>query len=317
MSGRIWLAVAASAALSRAAAAEPTADAARVSFEACGDLATDDVRSVLAVELRALPSGPQERPEVVVTCDGDRARIVVQGAESREREVRLAGVPARARGRLVALAIAEAVSALAPEVVEVSPRPISKAAPAPARPRARVVTARSAPPANAWRAAISGGFGVAGRPATLSVGASMGLERDLGRLLAAGLDLSIDRLEESASAGEVDVLAGALGVALLARTEVDSAVLAAGALLRGGVAHLRGRPDPASGARGHGFAAPWGGVGARAQALLPAVAGGFAAFSVEAGLVTLPVSGEWNGRRVAAIAGPWVTFRIGIGFPSG
>jgi hypothetical protein len=289
------------------------ADTVDLDLTPCAGAAPEEVRRILAIELK---DGP--RASVRSSCVGETAELTVSAAgASRGRAIDLGAEPASTRARVLALAIAEVVAELrepplpqpkpqaSPEIQQdEAPRPAQAQSPRAPPEKKTEAEAR----ANAWR-----WTGIAHARATASGVAAFGVGTRLARGLG-WLDVSVDALADHASPrasiGRVDVDTLTLGVQLLATRRVGAVGVFAGPGARLGVARMSGSPAAPDRARGEAFVSPWGGpmaaIGARVapRGLVLEASGeiGYALGRVDAlvdGAREIELGGVWGGAQLA------------------
>jgi hypothetical protein len=292
----------------------------------CPELDAAEVRRIAAIELAATVaesggSSPERTvTQVLVDCDKASSRIVVRDpltSKTVERTLSLQSVEAKARPRILAIAIAELVNA---SWVELATNPALEA-PAP--------TAAGAPERDAVRQTqrskmrpVSLSIAIGGTARVFASGAPVAFGGTLrGTVapwgLARGVLVGLDATLETASAvvplGTADILLASGGASLVyAFGEPVRFELGGGA--RVGWANLEGLAAPGTSTLRGNVDGPWGG-----PMLLAAGSVGFARsarlrLGVESGYAVASVRGAVNGEPVVDVAGVWIMGALGIGF---
>jgi hypothetical protein len=297
----------------------------------CNDVSPAEVRRIVAIELRAsVWDAPEHDPRTTridATCDGDAAKLEVTDpltAKSLARIVSLDGVATNARGRLLALAIAELVSASWTELAT-TPEPVAPpVAPAPRtedKEAARsVVASRAAtPPAVApafaptWRATATLDtrvMAVASDP-LFGVGVRIGTDRTPRVGLV--LDAAFEHASVASALGTIDIDAYSVGAAALARRALGPFVLRAGAGVRVGVARMSGVPFATDRAAGRSIDGVWGApiaVGTLGLHVMPRL---LLELATEFGYAFPPVHGIAGSGADAHFSGSYVGGSVGFG----
>jgi hypothetical protein len=287
--------------------------------------APDEIRRVVAVELGALletgDAGADRRTRVAVTCDGTAVALRVDDPitnKSLARTIDLAGALPAARSRLLALAIAELVSASWTEL-ELDPDPTAPLiGPHPTlagRDAALTsVHARAhrapAPPA---RLVLDGGGEkfFAGSP--MLAGAGLRVERDSFDPIGWVVDGEVHHGDQMTAIGRVSTDVLGVGGAIVVHRGFGRWHVHLGGGARGGAVELAGVAATTAAARGERFWAPWLGVLATGSVEVVLAHRFVLGARLETGEVISPVGGTVDGRRIVAIDGAWLEASIGIG----
>ncbi len=277
-------------------------------FEGCADRQINGVKGLVAVELAGKPLADSTKAEIF--CRGSRALVMVSGqGEPLARWVDLRAGGAQGRARLLALTIAELVSAQ--QAMPQSSLPAEEKPPVPPTPdESPQVTDVPEPAQLRLNAAgqvraFPGGLmllGIGGEVARGSPG-RIGWRADL--LLEGGL--------AARSLGQVEASAAGLGLAALWQiARVGSFDVEAATGLRGGYARLEGVPidpwlpkqPPTQGA----WLGPF-------LALRMCYARGWLGIELgaEAGVVLLPLRAGITAPEEAGISGGWLGLQLGVG----
>ncbi|MAC29812.1 MAG: hypothetical protein CMH59_25590, partial [Myxococcales bacterium] len=238
------------------------------------------------------------------------------------RRVDLSTTAAMARSRLLALAIAELVSASWIEhrmrretavraVDATAAAPIRRFAGALAGRRLELPAAPTAPgpdrPSRRAKGLLYGLVGAAGRPAHLVGGGAFRVFVDLGERALLATAFEVARGEASAEGRDVLLHRVSLSTTFAFRERFGDLMLAGGVGARVGRALLRGR-----GAGGTTHVGAFGGAFLAGDALWRwgrLVLGA----RLEVGTITLPVNGTRAGRALAGLDGGWGTLQLGAG----
>lgn len=295
--------------------------------DACVDVSADEVRRITAIELRATVDDPAAhdarttRVDVACVAGGVELRVLDPlTAKSLARAIALGDVATNARARLLALAIAELVSASWSELDAAREPVVPPLAPPPrddekraARAVAATRLAHPAPaPPVAWRltATFDARWLTIGSDPMLGVGARVGAE-PFGRV-GFVFDFAGEHASTAAALGTVGVDSYSLGAAALVRADAHPLVLRGGAGVRLGVAHMVGLPDPAR-AEGHAVTGVWSAPIATGSAGLRIARGLVLELALEAGYVVLPVRGVVFGGPDVRVDGFFVGGGVGLG----
>jgi hypothetical protein len=308
------LALAAPGAVAAAPSAARPAPWVDVTVEACAGVDAAQVRRIAGVELRArIDRGPAEAtlPSVQVTCDGDQAAVRIADADgrpARQRTVALAGIAEVARARLLALAIAELI--LAPASPPPPPPPAAARPPAPAP----VIAAAAPPPRREAAAALLAlGHARAWGSGWASAGAGVAASVWVGpRLLLRG-DALFERGAARVPEGRVTADGVSLSAAALLAARRGGWQLGAGAGLRGGLTRLAGEPADPAAVRGGSFRGPSGGPMGVLTIAPPPLSRIALQLALEAGRVTLPLTGRSGDVQRFAVEGFWFGAALGVG----
>lgn len=281
----------------------------------------------------AAPDAPPPEEEGTVVradCGVESAIVVVshEGTDVRlERRVDLAAAAPSARGRLLALSIAEmvasawaAVDALPPPPPPPPPepeaRPIEPPPPPPDPPAAPPEPPPPPPPPPPTRPIgirLIGVARVSGTPVHVSGGGGLGLEIGLPLSLGLGADVRYEQGEAEAGAyGRVALRVAWASVLALVRPIVDWSSLTIGVGAKLGVGWLEGLPTGNVPARTHaGFV---GGPAVTTQVALHLAGSGYVHIGLELSWITLGVGGvdAATGERLATIAGPQLALTAGF-----
>jgi hypothetical protein len=319
MSRRFRLLVLAIAGWCRPALADDHAPV-QLTIDPCVNAPAEEIRRIVSIELGGHISDTREPTADVTrasaTCDGSAVTLRVDDAitgKSLSRTIDLGATP-RARPRLVALAIAELVSASWTELT-VDPQPdVSPNAPASSEERRGAVavqTARvpwSGPP---LRVSLFGsGLKFFSRTALLA-GGGLGLALDRSELIGWRIDAQAHHGSESTPLGHVDTDVLSVGVAALIRRAWSRSVVHLGVGARGGAVRMSGAPSM-TGVEGSRFWAPWVGAFVLGSAELRLAHRTSLDAQVTTGYVVRPVGGLVSDRREVAVDGAWVEVHIGV-----
>jgi hypothetical protein len=310
--------------LAAAAARAEQHPAVQLDIDACVDAPAPEIRRVVAVELGALldtSDATADRTRVNVGCEGGAIVLRVDDpvtAKSLARTIAIAETPATARGRLIALAIVELVSASWTEL-ELNPEPRVRASGPRPSPGARdaalaAVLARSnRTRAAATRVELDGGatkfFGGTG----VLAGAGVRVAGDAFAPLSWIGDFQAHHGTLTTHAGDVSTNILALGAAIAVRRTWGAWSVNLGCGLRGGAAELAGVAMPGTTTQAGRFWAPWLGIGALGSVDLRLPHRFVVAATLEGGDVIVPVGGLVDGQRTVAIDGTWLAVEIGFG----
>jgi YD repeat-containing protein len=285
----------------RAGAAErPVA----VTIERCPSLSEPALRDLMRAELGALLVTEDPGAERVrVRCDGDRARVAVDDPDQQpalERTISLAGFPADAQPRLLALVAVELLATRRPEMKR--PRLTPEAAPVAVEP------VSPGPVVSTHGLRVMGGGGprlfLGTRGLTAWTG-GMRLERAAGTSVGWALDVEGGGARRAVAPGEITALLVSAGATVRLRWPLGRGwAAAAGPGARLGLARLAGeaaRPDDS----GRAVLRPWAGpFGVLALDWGHGHLGG--ALALEGGYALLGARGLAGGALAAAVGGPWV-----------
>jgi hypothetical protein len=295
----------------------------------CPELDAAEVRRIAAIELAATVaeaggSSPERAvTEVLVDCDKASSRIVVRDpltSKTVERTLSLQSVEARARPRILAIAIAELVNA---SWAELATNPELEAPPKGAEGAQERDAVRQKLQTRMRPVSLS--IGIGGTARVFASGAPV-VPVAFGGVLRGtvapwgsvrGALVSLDATLETASAAVPLGTAGVLlasGAASLAYTFGEPVRFELGAGARVGWANLEGVSAPDTSTLGGNVDGPWGG-----PMLVAAGSVGFARsvrlrLGVESGYAVASVHGAVNGAAVIEVAGVWIMGALGIGF---
>jgi len=283
-----------------------------VTLDGCPDIDGTRLRELVAIEIATIRAGGQPGPTAArLTCDGPHVRIDLLGQAPSGADVDLAGTPALARPRLLALTITELAAAS-----WVDPRKQIVAQPTPQPPpAAAVVVAAAAPPLAPPRARVfvATSFRRIGAPATWLGGAGVGAEYSVRSWLAAAIDVRLEAGETPTATAPIGwrAVSGMAGVAIgggrgrLAWAAVPG--------LSAGMVRLTAAPVPA-GAVSTSLDAMWAGPSLMTRLRVAVARGAFVHVELGGGFVTHKVVGLLNSdTTLLSIDGPWATAGLGAG----
>jgi hypothetical protein len=289
------------------------------------EVAEDEVRRILAIELGALLGDPSAAATDCTRVTVDRANALVRvrvddpiTGKSLARTIDLLGAAPKARSRLLALAIVELVSASWVEL-ELNPQPKVPPVGPPTSPELRAAAlaivrhhARPRPIDKTRLAAVGGVLGFFSGPGAIG-GGGVQVGRDHARHLGWVADLQAHHGSAAVMLGRVSFDVLSASAALVAHLDWSRVTIRLGGGLRGGAAYLQGKPSDPRTARGGALWAPW--VGPMVHASLGVTATRWLFFSValEGGYVLTPVGGLVGGTPATALAGPWLGLQLGAG----
>jgi hypothetical protein len=227
-----------------------------------------------------------------------------------ERRLALAAMPEHGRARLLALAIAELISASWIEL-EADPAPVVSPD-VTASPQLRAVVRDSLDEHHiGWELGLAGstrafvGQGVA-------IGGGLQGEAQLPSWLTLGIDLLADRHSTDVMQGTAEATTLSAGAAALVRDRFGALAVEAGIGGRMGMAVLAGHPFADQNLRGQTLVGAWGGP-------LACVHTHYAfgrvaiATMVETGWALLPITGRVNGGPAVRVAGGWLGVTLALG----
>lgn len=296
-----------------------------VHLDPCVEASSEEVRRIVAIELRAAVWDPTTHDpattRVDVGCVERGVELRVSDpltAKSLARTIALGDVAPNARARLLALAISELVSASWTEL-ESNPAPAVAPIAPPPRPEDKkaaraIVAERMRPPRErAWRltAALDTRWMTVGSDPLFGVGARAGF--DAFDRVGFAFDATLEHGSVASALGTVGVDAYSLGAVALVRGALGPLVLRGGGGARFGIARMVGLPDSPDRAEGHTVSGVWG---------APIVAGSagirFAQrltleLFAESGWVVLPIRGVVRGGPDARVEGAFVGGGIAFG----
>ena len=290
----------------------PDAAIVDLTLEGCPDIDGTRVRELVAIEIATIRAGGQPGPTAArLTCDGPHVRIDLLGDAPSGADIDLAGTPAPARPRLLALTITELAAAS-----WVDPRKQIVAQPAPQpQPSAAVVVATAAPPPAPPRARVFVATSLRriGSPATWLGGAGFGVEYSVRSWLAAAVDVRLEAGETSTATAPI----GWRAVSSMAGVAIGGARgrLAWSALpgLSAGIVRLSAAPVPA-GAVSTSLDAMWAGPSLMTRLRVAIARAAFVHVELGGGFVTHKVVGLLNDdTTLLRIDGPWAIVAAGAG----
>jgi hypothetical protein len=292
-----------------------------VEVQSCAAVVATQVEELAALELSASlidqRQATRDVTRVVLTCHEATAELHVTDPVSGKllsRSVDLSAVEARARPRVLALAIAELVSSSWMEL-ELTPEPV-------VMPREAVATPEE-------RAAVRAVARERVRPESYALFAEGGLRwfvtgvgplwgggvRLADRSGSGGLVATLDaaRGSEAVRGGELamTLLSGAVGYSLHFRTR--SGMISGAAGYRLGWAWLEGRPDVGSSYASEKFGATWGGPLLRFDADYAPLTGLALGAGVEGGAAVMGLGARVDGAREATLSKAWLSVTLGVG----
>ena len=280
-----------------------------VAVERCPALPETALRALMRAELGGLLVDAGDGVErVLVSCDGELARVTVAsaGGPPLARSLSLAGFPADARPRLLALV---AVELLAAERPEIRRRLETRETP---------VLARAEPPPVAPRSVrlLAGGGGrvfLAAQGLAAWTG-GVRVETALGPRLELALDAELGGARRALGLGRIDGWLGSGATALRLRREGGAAWSVAGGLgARFGAVRLAGAPARSDQASGRTVLRPWGGpIATAALGLRRGHLG--AALGLEVGYAAASARGFAGDALAVALSGPWVGVTLSGGW---
>ncbi len=296
-----------------------------LAIDPCVGAPADEIRRVVSVELGALledgGDSSADRTRVTVACEDGAVALRVDDpitGKSLTRTIELANTLPVARGRLVALAIVELVSASWTELeVNPAPRvpPSGQRASAAARDAALSAVLARADQSMQLRSrlelAASGEKFLGGT--TVLGGAGLRLARDSFDPIGWVADAGVHHGSQTTSLGDVSTDVIDVGAAVVVHRAWNAWNVHLGGGVRGGAVELSGIAGPMAAAHGDRFWAPWFGVFALGS--LDVLVGHrfIIDATIEGGEVLLPVGGLVDGRRVVAVDGTWVQASVGVG----
>lgn len=305
----------------------------QIDLHPCLEVDAPSVRRIVGIELAVEPVDVDTAgtTRVRASCTRDATLLEVDDGVTGKltsRQIDLEGTARVARSRLLALSIAELVSA---SWAELRLRPIEDAAPVftPVAPQPvrdvarRVIDARlaAAPPpppgpirrVSRARLMIGGTFGGSGRPAHVIGGGHVEALVDLGPRVSLSLGMDLMRGRVRASIGDVRDDRIGWSAALVLRRPIGTWWIAGGIGARVGRARLEGDRDAPS---ARIVSAPFGGAFLVGETWRVVWGRLLVGARLELGTVTLPVvgrAGDASGPVVAAVDGAWSTLSLGVG----
>jgi hypothetical protein len=306
--------------MARASVAADTKTPVYVEMGTCEVASTDQVMSLVRVELGAqlVDAPPDTGCHVVVECSGDVVTVSVAARDRLKRSHRtdLAGSPANVRPRIVALEIAELVRDVArePEVLRTAAVPRDRTPPdsAPGPSEGLAMTPSSADTPSRNRVTLTA-FGLAStfRYDGRWLGGG-GLRFDYARdFICAGLDATLATRQDGSDLGTARMLVTRLSPYAAWYLSASGVAVRLGAGYALGMARIVGTAENGK-AAGASVTGLWGGpyaLGGIAYAATDAVDLDLRA---EAGWVLLPVVGQVAGGNDVAVQGPWASVQIGL-----
>lgn len=280
------------------------ADAPAVVVTGCEDIDVDNLRQLLAIELRTLGAAHTFVGEVRIRCEGDLVEVEAQHSpgETLRTQLTLRGAERGSITRLLALRISELV---APPSVSVAPA--SPAPPPVAQVQSPVAPAN--PPQSALTAMAT--LRRVGDPGTWLSGLALGGERAPFTHLTIRGDLGFALGRTSTTVADLAWREISLAVSVLGTARLGPLELGAGPGFRGAWAWLAAS-DVSEGKQGRHLSAPWAGPFAAGRVALPARSAWQVALDLEAGLVLVPVQGLIDGKdALLTIDGPWLGAQLG------
>ncbi len=292
----------------------------QLELDACFGRARDEIRLVAHVELDALlVDGPDtlgDRTHATATCDGPVAVLHVDDPathRSLTRRVDLGGEPVSARPRLLALALAELVSASWTELGAPPPAPAVVASPQPEQPLAPPgelhVIGELEHPAIV-RATVSGDVLRFSGDRHVLVGGGVRVASTGASPLGWIVDTALDRGSLATSLGGVTTDVLGIAAAVTYHVRAGRVRLEGGAGMRGGVAWISGTPMTTAVAGS--ITAPWLGPLALGELVVGLGERTALSASIEAGHVIAPVTALVAGQPEVALAGTWLVAQLGI-----
>jgi hypothetical protein len=285
-----------------------------VAVERCPEVSEAALRALMRAEIGGLLLDGEDpgAERVLVSCEGELASLAAgdpDGGPALVRSVSLAGFPADARPRLLALVAVELVASRRPELRQ----RLERRETPPATVRKELPVAATPPPPPALRLLAGAGARVFVTPRGLpALTAGLRLERGLGRLeLAADAEVGWGR--RTLELGELEGRLASAGAALrLGDALGPSSTIAAGLGGRFGVVRLAGAPARPEEAGGRAVVRPWAGPFATV-ALGWGRGHACAAVSLEGGYTVVGARGLAGDSLAAAVTGPWLgaTFSAG------
>jgi hypothetical protein len=323
--GRVGLAFACAAlAATGTARASPRAGrpAVRLVVDPCLGIASDEVRRIVAVELRALLTSaePDDRATTTTRAFASCRETVVAlrvedpvTGKALERGVDVHLADPSTHARLVALAIVELVAASWSEL-ETNPRPavppVERRAPAEEQVLAREAVEERRPPPPFRLVTSAAAVRVLSGPSLWGVGLRLGHEAGW---LGLAVELAGVRGGTATSLGRVTTEAVVVGASAFVRRAFGDLALRAGGGLRGGVVRMNGDPTNALQAAGEALVAPWGGPEVGGGATWSLTRRVLVELAAQVGYVALPVRGDVGEVEDVRLEGPWLAVQLGVG----
>ncbi len=298
----------------------------RLAVEGCGAERGEEIRRIVRVELHANlveDDAPRENTtRVRVLCADGRAELAVDDpvtGKSLARAVDIDAAAPNSRARLVALAVAELVSASWTEI-DTNPRPALRPAGPPPSPEA-VIAARDearthmlGPPERSFRL-----LGIIGARAILGeawlLGAGLRAAYGGGpHILGYHLDVSLEHGTEPVALGDVAIDTASIAASLLVHRELSQALnghLGVGA--RAGYAWLSARASDPKAVLAGAVTGSWAGPLVSMGLVLRLPRALRAEVTAEGGYALLPLAGHVYGASDVGVQGGWLGGAIGFG----
>lgn len=307
-----------------------------LAIDPCVGADEDEVRRIVGVELGALlvAEAKGDVTQVHVTCNESLTRVDVNDPVTGKvlaRSVDLSAASGGGQPRLLALAIAELVSASWIEL-EANPDPRVPPATLGASPAARAAALETLrerrPPRDAeratpvepppepprWRAlAVFAHRTVFADAGTASWGVGARAAYDDPGGLGARFDVLADRAADDVALGTITMSTASASAQVSYARAWGALGASAAAGLRGGVATIHGDPSGERRAVGGDVTSAWGGPIAGASVHARASAALVFELAGEAGWAAVPVSGLVDGASAVSIRGVWVGAQLGVG----
>ena len=276
------------------------------------------VRRIVGIELDAElaeAAGP-DITRARAGCDGDLAQLRVDDpltGKSLERSIDLAALDPKARSRLLALAIAELVSASWTELAIEPPVPPVNAQ---ASPEAKEVVRKRVEAAGLrWPGTRLVAMGSArASPTRPNWGGSLALIFEAGPRFGGEIDAAGFYGVTGTPIGSVVVTELGFGASLFAHAEWTHFGGRVGLGVRGGPVWLTGVPYSPTAVTGGSVSGLWGGPFATAGLSVPLASRFTLELAGELGFVTRPVVGLVSDAAPVSSDGPWGTVSAGIGW---
>jgi hypothetical protein len=323
-------------------AAGQDSGAARVTtqLDPCVPIEPEQFHRVLAIELgtsieysaeASANEGGANVTHVRLTCaEPNIVALWLEDAVTRksmQRLVELPSVDAGARGRLLALAVAEFVVASWVELRFAEPSPLAPVGPvAPLEATAsaeratetRLASESVAGTGSGWQLRAAGSALWFGRAGLFVPGGELQLLQQPLRHFAFSLAFGIGHADPAANAslgalGNVALTTSSGRIAALYVARIDAFEFEAGLGGRIGLVHFAGRTDRVL-LRSSSFFAPWGGPVIVLGLVMRPTRQLRVLLELEAGLVTQPAQALADGDVVAQLDGPWGGVSLGLGW---
>lgn len=300
----------------------------RLSLDACPTLAAERVRSIVGAELGGLLIAEGEpttaaTTEVSVACEAASTTITARDTEtgmSLVRQVELEPVHPLARERLVAIAIAELVTAMGIEldhatISEPAPVPAPAPTPAPApAPPAEAPSVVTAPPPTRRELTLLGAAAVYGRPRRGVFGGGLRFEHGVGPRgrFGVAVTLTAERAEVANLIGDIVSTQLAIGLdATLGRYRERFAVQGIAGVACG-LVRMAGKPIADTILHGT-FLAPILAPRIGARVLARPTRRFFVTSGLELAIVAVTAHALVDGERAVSVEGPTLTLQLGLG----